>query len=300
MPGFPSRPAVLGWRSLMHCRPTRKLACAGLAGLTIWACARAKDETPSGPLGGTGGGTGGTGTKLVGDGTSNESTSSSSSSGGSNTGGLQAGGAPGEAGATSTSNGGTGATSAGASGGSGGVPQDVIDNSDIVLLYRVDAANETSQSIFAHLYLRNQSSEAFPLGAAEVRYWFDPDGLGFSQASHYQGPDIGSVTLTFHDEGDDPYMAVDFMDDATLPPRTGDLNRTEFQLKIDASGGNFDQSNDYSFAPRLTTTTEHDKITVYLAGTLVWGCEPSGTCATDEGAGGAAGAAGAAGADSGS
>lgn len=270
--------------SLMNYRLSRNhLGFLLLAGATPWACAKAEDVLPDVP-GGIGGtlGTPSTNTTTV----TNTSATASNSTATSTTG---SGGAPGAAGET----GDTG------SGGTGGVPQDVIDNAEIVLLYKVDDSKSTSMSIFTHLYLRNQSNDEFPLGAAEVRYWFDSDGLSYTLASHYQGPAVGPVTLTSESDDGEEYISIIFEEDATLPPRTSDINSTEFQLKLDASGGSFDQSNDYSFAPELNTPTEHLRVTVYLAGKLVWGCEPSGTCAkSDPGAGGAAGAAGAAGADS--
>lgn len=254
-----------------------------LAGVTPWACAKAEDVLPDVP-----GGIGGTlGTPSTNTTTVTNTTTGSNSTATSTTGG---GGAPGGAGES-------GDTGSGGTGGTGGVPQDVIDNAEIVLLYKVDDARSTSASIFTHLYLRNQSNDEFPLGAAEVRYWFDSDGLSYTRASHYQGPAVGPVTLASETLDDEEYISITFENDAALPPRTSDINSTEFQLKLDASGGTFDQSNDYSFDPEKMTPTEHLRVTVYLAGTLVWGCEPSGKCAeSDPGAGGAAGAAGAAGA----
>ena len=52
----------------------------------------------------------------------------------------------------------------------------MIENARVVLLYKVDSSTATTASIFMHLYLRNQGDDAFPLSAAEVRYWLDADG----------------------------------------------------------------------------------------------------------------------------
>lgn len=290
-----------------------------LALLTAFAavtCAKAEDQATDGATGVGGSGGGVTGNSAMGTSAQNTTTistasgvstttttagtpSTSGSSTSTSSGGTQGGeaGAPGDASTTGSDTGGNGGS--GATGGTGGsstdgVPPDVIENARVVLLYKVDGSQASTASIFMHLYLRNQSDDDFPLNAAEVRYWLDSDGLNYTMVSHYQGPGIGDVTLSKGSDGDDEYVAVTFEETATLAGNTTDINRNEFQLKLDAAGGNFDQSNDYSFAPTLTSTTEHDRITVYLADQLIWGCEPSGTCAGDDpGAGGAAGAAGA-------
>jgi len=289
-----------------------------LAGLMAATCAKAEDNAPDGSDGAGGsGGTGLTSNGTMGTSASHTTTSSTASaatatataaaatattanaaSGSSTTtsgGGTQGGeaGAPADTSSTNDGAGGSGGAGTEGSVSTTGVPPDVIENAEVVLLYKVDSASETTNSIFMHLYLRNQSDDDFPLNAAEVRYWLDPDGLNFTMASHYQGPGIGAVTLSKGSDGDDDYVAVTFAATAVLAGNTTDINRNEFQLKLDAAGGLFDQTNDYSFAA-ITSMTEHDRITVYLADELVWGCEPSGACAGDDpGAGGAAGAAGA-------
>lgn len=293
-----------------------------LAAVVAVTCAKAEDQAASGNSGG--GGSNGSGLTTSGamgtavqntttvstvsgttgtTGASSASPSSASASTGTGTGTTGAGNQGGEAGAPSETTGSDGGSGTGGNGGSStetstdGVPPDVIENASVVLLYKIDSSTATTASIFMHLYLRNQSDDPFPLGAAEVRYWLDADGRGYTMASHYQGPGIGAVTLSKGSSGDDDYVSVTFTD-KNLAANTGDINPNEFQVKLDASGGNFDQSNDYSFEPTYTTPTEHDRITVYLANELIWGCEPSGACAGDDpGAGGAGGAAGAAGAE---
>lgn len=297
-----------------------RLALALVAALAV-TCAKAEDQALPGASGAGGSnGNGLTSNSATGTAAQNTTTistanaatttatSAATTSAGTST-GLSSGGTQGgEAGAPADTNstggggsGGTGTGTGGVGGGTGaggtsttGVPSDVIENAEIVLLYQVDGSQASTASIFMHLYLRNQSDDDFPLNAAEVRYWFDSDGRNYTMASHYQGPGIGKVTLSKGSNGAHEYVAVTFAADKKLDGNTIDLNRNEFQLKLDAAGGNFDQSNDYSFAPTFTTPTEHDRITVYLADELIWGCEPSGACAGDDpGAGGAAGAAGA-------
>jgi hypothetical protein len=274
--------------------PIFSLALFAAAGTAT--CAKVEDKSPALPTGSGGSGNPSAGSPSAAsaltttiNATASSTTTSAASSAGTNTstGGTGEGGAPPE---TST----TGEGGENASGGTGGVPPDVIDNARIVLLYKVDNSNAASASVFMHLYLRNQGDDEFPLNAAEVRYWLDADGLSYSFASHYQGPAIGPVTLDRGDDAGEEYVAITFGASASLPANTADINSTEFQVKLDATQGTFDQSNDYSFAPELMSPKEHLRVTVYLAERLIWGCEPSGVCADDEpGAGGAAGAAGA-------
>lgn len=290
-----------------------RVTVALLAAAIAVTCAKAEDATQGSASAGGSDGAGSTSNSSMGTGVQNTTTistasgttattTSAASSGSSGTssgtsGGGNQGGAAGAPSDSSTE--GTGGTGGEGSNGTGGtsttgVPPDVIENAEIVLLYEIDSPQATTASIFMHLYLRNQSDDDFPLGESEVRYWLDDDGRNYTMASHYQGPGIGSITLSKGTDGDDQYVAVTFDAGATLDANTIDLNRNEFQVKLDAAGGNFDQTNDYSYAPSLTSTSEHDRITVYLAGELIWGCEPSGKCAGDDpGTGGAAGAAGA-------
>ena len=291
----------------MKHRSNPHLSLILLAAAATATCAEVEDKAPAVPTGA--GGSGGlssnvttthsavtttASTAATATATSAASTAGSNTSAGGT--GMGEAGAPTQTG--TTGEGGETATDAtgGGSGGTGGVPPDVIDNARIVLLYKVDNSNAASASVFMHLYLRNQGDDVFPLNAAEVRYWLDPDGLSYTLASHYQGPGIGPVTLDRGDDSGDEYVAITFGSAASLPANTPDINRNEFQIKLDANQGSFDQSNDFSFAPELSSSpTEHLRVTVYLADRLVWGCEPSGVCADDEepGAGGAAGAAGA-------
>jgi hypothetical protein len=169
----------------------------------------------------------------------------------------------------------------------------VIANADVVLLYKIhdDGRAEMGTRIFAQLYLRNQSTDPLPLSATRVRYWFDPDGHAFVANSYHKAELVTSMNMApGNDEGFD-YMEMSFTT-GQIPPNNGnELYKTEFQMTIDTTDmmNMFDQSNDHSYAPSLTTQTEHDKVTVYLADTLLWGCEPSGTCAGDRGAGGEGG-----------
>jgi hypothetical protein len=260
--------------------------------LCLWACAKAKESDKVSGAGGVGG----IGTSFGG----------AISVGGATTafgGNPTTTGIGGDAGETSTGVGGSAGEDSGSGGasGSGGVPPDVIANADVVLLYKIhdDGRAEMGSRIFAQMYLRNQSTDPLPLNATRVRYWFDPDGHAIAHNSYYKAELVSSMSMAPGDDGEFDYMEMSFASGEIPPGNGSELWKTEFQMTIDTLSTTdlFDQSNDHSYAPSLTgTEAEHDKVTVYLADTLVWGCEPSGTCAGDMGEGGAGGGGGSSGA----
>jgi hypothetical protein len=54
------------------------------------------------------------------------------------------------------------------------------------------------------------------------------------------------------------------------------METTDFNFAFHKDGYSltFDQSNDYSFNGTFSKLSPNPKITAYLAGELVWGCEP--------------------------
>lgn len=251
--------------------------CWAFAALGIWACAKAQDEIGAeedAPTSASNNGSNSS-SSLTNSASSSSNNSSGSGSGGQSSSSSNTSGGGGQAGESPT---------AGNSSSSGGIPQDVLDNAEVVVEYKVNGAgaSESSNQIFAHFYLRNQSSDALPLETAELRYWFDPDGLSYSTTSYYSGPDVTrEIVLAAGNDGEFDYMGITFPASASLPANN-DLNQSEMQMTLMSSGGNFDQSNDYSFDASFVTQAPHDKVTFYLSGKLIWGCEPSGVCAGDD------------------
>ena len=294
-------------------RGIAKLATV-LGGISIWACAKANDSKliydgeerggragagGSAARGGTNAGKGGSSGGSAGSGNSGGSAGSSGKSGGgsggssSATGGSSAGGRANDGGSTST--GGTAASSGDA--GEGGIDPDVLARAKLVLHYQVKEPKARSMSVEMRLFLQNQSDDAMPLAPIEVRYWMTSEPGVPRLDSYYAAAATTSRVLRFEEHGDDSYVKVTF-GSGTLSARTSDINSTEFQIKADADGDDFDQTDDYSFDPSFTVQpAPHDKITVYLQNRLVWGCEPSGACPShgEGGAGGEGGESGAAG-----
>jgi hypothetical protein len=237
-----------------------------LAALLVWACAKAEDSDlvgrPRVPTAGTGGATGGTGGKGGTGGTSGSSAGK--------------GGAAGATGGTA----GTGGSGGSAGSGRAGAPA-CGDSTDagLVVHYRVDNARDSSDQVFFHLYLENNSDEALDLRRVEIRYWMTAEPTSFdSPVSYFASQAVFlSKRAEYVDDGELSHLLMTFTGE--VPSQNADLNGAEVQFTVQAKdNGRFDQSNDYSFAPRLIEKTPHDRITAYVDGKLAWGREPSGRC----------------------
>ena len=299
-----------------------KRSGVGLLGATLlcaYACAKATDSDLGGgaydPRAGRGGsgakpgtaGFGGTGGSSTG-GTAGRGGSSSgragtgtggSSTGGTGTGGTGTGGSSGSGNATAT--GGTGNSTGGTlnqggEAGDVGIPPDVLANANVVLHYAAHNHDATSQAVEAYLYFENKSADPLDLTHTLVRYWTTPEG-SYGNLKCYYAMSIGTanVLLAFVPAGDESHIDITFAA-GSIPAHNTSIRDTVFQMKLDAQNGDtFDQTNDWSFDGTLTSETSpapNPKIAVYLADKLVWGCEPGGKCAGEDGAGGAGGQGG--------
>lgn len=247
------------------------------SGLVLWACATTKEVPTEGANGGGLAGRGG-----------NVSASGGVPAGGvfgGSRGGASSGGANPSGGRINS--GGTGDLGGA---GSGGVPASVLERASVILHYETNQASASTNKIHMRLFLENKSVDPLPLASVAIRYWMTSEVSPPTLHNYYSGPSIQGQTQTFVEEGADSYVELTFTGSAVA--RGVDLNSSEMQLDVD--GGNYDQSDDWSWEPAYSTRAPHDKLTVYLATKLIWGCEPSGACASD-GAGGAGGAGGAAG-----
>jgi hypothetical protein len=295
--------------------------------LAAWSCAKANDSNlgvgsldpnatggtgataahgGAGGTFGTGGSTGGTfgtggSSATGGKGGTSATGGSASSTGGSNSSGgsTSTGGSSSSTGGT-TSTGGSASSTGGSGGtnansGSGGAP-DIADAS-VVLYYQAKNTDATTKQVFMRLFMKNNAATALDLSHVSVRYWMTaevtPNPHSYYSAS---GMDLTGAPV-YVDAGDNSYLEFTFGPNGQVPAHNTDLNATEFQGTIDPSnGGEFDQTNDWSFNPDLDTDPPqpNDKITVYVGGKLIWGCEPSGACPVN-GEGGAGGEGGQAG-----
>jgi hypothetical protein len=261
------------------------------------SCAREAntlEEEPEGSGGSSSGATSKAGNTAK-TGTSNAfgGTASKGGSGGKTTmtegGEAPAEGGEGTGGSAGSSAGGT--AGGGGMGGMIGVPPDVLANASVVLHYLCQETAVNSSKIFMKLFIENKSDDPLPMANVKVRYWFTSEAASPQVTAPYDGGNIEGLTNTFVLDADNSHVLITFSGNDIL--KGADLNANEFQLQIE--GGAQNQSNDWSFQAAYTARMPHDKITVYLDDELIWGCEPSNTCAGDGGGGG--GVTGAGGAD---
>jgi hypothetical protein len=120
-----------------------------------------------------------------------------------------------------------------------------------------------------------------------MRYWYVDDGwgsaalvmsadyvsIGYSNSGTVQYN--GSTAVTPAHTGADHYFEFSFTGTllATGDSKSNDKFNVHVQLHTGGFTGTADVTNDYSY----TSATGYDsKITLYSAGTLVWGTEPGG------------------------
>ena len=262
---------------------TYRLLSLGFAAHCVFACAES-DSFDRGHAG-TGGSTQ---TSLGGRAAGGFSQNASGGNTSAQTGGSIGSGGASFGGATRTdANGGSAAP---ASGGVAAVPE----RANIVLYHQSDVSDVTTNRIFMRLFIENRSPDPLPLADVKVHYFMTSEVALPGLHSYYVGSSVSGETLSFVEAGAQSHIEIGFTGGTILAG--ADLSQSEFQIQID--GGTFVQSNDYSFNPADTERQPNQKITVYLAGRLIWGCEPGGAClGTGGGEGGAGGMGGAGGAD---
>jgi hypothetical protein len=297
------------------------------AGLLVWACAKANDSdlisrgkpVPSGGASGSSGAGGRAGSSAAAGTSSGSGGSAGKGGGGKNAGGTSAGtqsqaGNPAQGGAQSqagTANeGGASQNEGGAgAGGEDGIDPGVLERADVVLRYQAMQTGADANQVQMRLYLENKTSDPLELAYVTIRYWMSSEATIRTLVCDYAAPLTSpgtNVQLRYvADEDDDDDVVSSHIEatfaTGTVRGPTTDLNATEIQIRADADNPDrFDQENDYSFDAEKVGTSPpapHDKITVYLANKLIWGCEPSGQCPSsgEGGAGGEAGQAGGAG-----
>jgi hypothetical protein len=208
--------------------------------------------------------------------------------------GKAAGGSAGSSSGGSSGAGGSSGTGGSAgSGGSNGVPPDVLMNASAIVYYETSHTTASDKTIQMKLHIVNQSADPLPLASVKIRYWFTAEATP-ALHQYYVGPSVKDPKAAFVNDGENSHALLTFGGNSIV--KGGDINSSEIQLEMTGDPSTFDQSDDFSWDPSAKTATPNGKITLYLADTLIWGCEPSGECAGGGGGDGGAGPGGAPGA----
>ncbi|HEV8550772.1 MAG TPA: cellulose binding domain-containing protein [Polyangiaceae bacterium] len=226
-------------------------------------------------------------------------------SGGNGTGGDGAGGTP----AAGRGSGGA-ATNGGAMGAAGlpndpnWKPPDMTATAKIIILYQTQQTAAMSQDVRFQLALENKTDAAYDLSNVTIRYWMSSEPAPTPRIDYASDALKASKTMQFVGNNANSYLLISFTKGGTLAPYVdqNSLNNANIQGAVGTSTSNahFNQSNDWSYDATATTSAtnpmakSNPKITMYDGDTLIWGCDPSHTCAEadsmppDAGAGGQA------------
>jgi hypothetical protein len=138
----------------------------------------------------------------------------------------------------------------------------------------------TSNESKPWLRIVNNGTSPQPLSELTVRYWFTIDGdKPLVYHCDYAKIDCANVTGTFVTlttpvTNADHYLELSFSAGAgSIAPGS---DSGEIQNRFNKSDySTWSQTNDYSFDPTKTTYADWPNVTLYRAGALVWGTEPS-------------------------
>ena len=240
----------------------------------------------------SGGGAGGAG--------GDRTTAAGGSGGGISLGGVGGNGGASEMGGTS-GRGGVAGRDAAAGRETGGVGRDADTRSDSALIYPDGDGGElacndiTSPGRLAVYYYSNSETKgssiqmyfdvvnftAFSskLSQVTVRYWFtDEEASLTNQLEQYYVPLPTSMKFKKLDpprQDADTVLEIAFTAAGDAGGSFVETKGFNFAFHKQSYQGTYDQTNDYSYDPKLKTSLgQNPRITAYIAGELAWGCEP--------------------------
>lgn len=186
--------------------------------------------------------------------------------------------------------GGGGARNSSSAAGANGLLQIVYELPEPELSIRLQYNNQNSdpnsQTIGPWLRLFNDGTETVNLSDLTIRYWFTSEPPGNDVfVVDWAAVGTGSVNGSFNTNNGEYFLEVGFAPSATIPTWLGGdgsantflpgSNTGDMMLRIhDSAWGTYDQSDDHSFDPGITSYTDYEFITVYYQGELIWGIEP--------------------------
>jgi len=112
-----------------------------------------------------------------------------------------------------------------------------------------------------------------------VKYWFtDEDPSAANVLEQYYVPTATTFkfsTLNPPHTGANTVLEMSFRNAPDAGVSWVETKGFNFAFHKASYAGDYDQTNDYSYDPKLTQALgKNPKITAYVNGTLAWGCEP--------------------------
>jgi Cellulose binding domain len=278
--------------------PKGALACATALLLAMAAAcagpASSKPDAPAAKQGGAGGG-GGTTTSAGGSGGTTISAGGSGGLGGAGgegggsggTGGSGTGGSTPRDAGRDTGRGTGGAkdassrtdTSSGNPMDGGAIACDDIESPGRLAVYYYSNSAASGSSIQMYFDVVNFTAFSSKLSQVTVRYWFTDEGASAPNVlEQYYVPLPTSMKFVKLDpprEGADTVLEVSFTGAGDAGGAFVETRGFNFAFHKKDYSGTYDQTNDYSYEPTLKTSLgQNPRITAYIAGERVWGCEP--------------------------
>ncbi|TPN87769.1 cellulase family glycosylhydrolase [Aquimarina algicola] len=151
-------------------------------------------------------------------------------------------------------------------------------SADLVVEYLDGGSgNSNDSAINPHFRIINNGNQEFAYSDITIRYWFTSEEnniLNFWCDWAQLGTEF--VNGSFGQVSGIDFVEVSF--DNTAGVLKGLSNSGAIQTRFAKTNWSaFDETNDYSYDDTKTSFTSHDRVTLYVNGSLVWGIEPANT-----------------------
>lgn len=147
-------------------------------------------------------------------------------------------------------------------------------------VYFYDNSKASDSALQMHFDVANYTAYTSRIQQVTVRYWFtDEDPTSVNVVEQYYVPVPTTMkfsTLNPPRTGANTVLEISFRDAPDAGLSWFETKGFNFAFHKTSYAGTYDQSNDYSYDPKLTTALGlNPKITAYVNGVLAWGCEPT-------------------------
>ena len=166
----------------------------------------------------------------------------------------------------------------------GPVSCDDITSPGRLAVYCYSDSAASGSSIQIHIDVVNYSAFSSKLSQVTLRYWFTDDartidaGTLANVLEQYYVPiatTMKFITLNPPRAGADTVLEMSYSNSPDAGTSWVETRGFNFAFHKTSYAGTYDQTNDYSYDPKLKATLGlNPKITAYIGGELAWGCEP--------------------------
>lgn len=137
--------------------------------------------------------------------------------------------------------------------------------------YKCGSEADRYQSMRPYIVINNNTGATVSMSDIKVRYYYFKEGIADETfMSFYTTIGIANVTGKFLPEKG--YAEFGFTSGAGSISDGGNSGQIQLVLKK-VTNGFYEQSNDYSYSPKILEYTDYDKMTLYYKDELVWGKE---------------------------